>query len=159
MQHHLRQSIALFALCSVLAGCGMLDRLNDDDEDGSPTAPGGTSVSLDVFAGTWTSATASSPATGCGNLTYTVTPLSTTAANVTFAGTCAGSIAVTGTGNGKVNGSTLEWTAQGLVAQGGVNCPFTFTNGKATEDAGGIKVVYSGTVCGIPVSGSETVKK
>ena len=159
MAHHLRTSIALFALCSALAGCGMLDRLNDDDEDGSPTAPGGTAVSLDVFAGTWTSATASSPATGCGNLTYTVTPLSTTAANVTFAGTCAGSIAVTGTGDGKVNGSTLEWTAQGLVAQGGVNCPFTFTNGKATEDAGGIKVVYSGTVCGIPVSGSETVKK
>ena len=48
---------------------------------------------------------------------------------------------------------------QGLVAQGGVNCPFTFTNGKATEDAAGIKVVYSGTVCGIPVSGTETVKK
>jgi hypothetical protein len=158
MQHHLRQSIALFALCSVLAGCGMLDRLKDDD-DGSPTAPGGTSVSLDAFAGTWTSATASSPATGCGNVTYTVTPLSTTAANVTFAGTCAGSIGVTGTGSGKVNGSTLEWTAQGLVAQGGVNCPFTFANGKATEDAAGIKVVYSGTVCGIPVSGTETVKK
>ena len=158
MQHHLRTSLTLFALCSALAGCGMLDRLNDDD-DGSPTAPGGTSVSLDVFAGTWTSATASSPATGCGNLTYTVTPLSTTAANVTFAGTCAGSIAVTGTGSGKVNGSTLEWTAQGLVAQGGVNCPFAFTNGKATEDAAGIKVVYSGTVCGIPVSGTETVKK
>jgi hypothetical protein len=159
MQHHLRTSVALFALCSVLAGCGMLDRLKDDDDDASPTAPGGTSVSLDAFAGTWTSATASSPATGCGNVTYTVTPLSTTAANVTFAGTCAGSIAVTGTGTGKVNGSTLEWTAQGLVAQGGVNCPFTFTNGKATEDAGGIKVVYSGTVCGIPVSGTETVKK
>jgi hypothetical protein len=92
-------------------------------------------------------------------VTYTVTPLSTTAANVTFAGTCAGSIAVTGTGSGKVNGSTLEWAAQGLVAQGGVNCPFTFTNGKATEDAEGIKVVYSGTVCGIPVSGTETVQK
>src|SRR5688500_15221229 len=125
MPSHLRQSLALFALCSVLAGCGMLDRLKDDT-DGSPTAPGGTAVSLDVFAGTWTSATASSPATGCGNLTYTVTPLSATAANVTFAGTCAGSIAVTGTGSGKVTGSTLEWTAQGLVAQGGVNCPFTF---------------------------------
>jgi hypothetical protein len=40
-----------------------------------------------------------------------------------------------------------------------VNCPFTFTNGKATEDDVGIKVVYSGTVCGIPVSGTETVKK
>jgi hypothetical protein len=65
MQHHLRTPIALFALCLVLGGCGMLDRFKDDD-DGSPTAPGGTAVSLDVFAGTWTSATASAPATGCG---------------------------------------------------------------------------------------------
>jgi hypothetical protein len=158
MQHYLRQSIALFALCSILGGCGMLDRLKDDD-DGSPTAPGGTAVSLNLFAGTWSSETASTPASGCGNLTYTVTPVSSTSANVTFDAICAGSIAVAGTGTGKVNGSALDWTAQGLVAQGGVNCPFTFTNGKATEEAGGIKVVYTGTVCGIPVSGTETVKK
>jgi len=33
-------------------------------------------------------------------------------------------------------------------------------NGKATQDAtGNIVVNYSGTVCGIPVSGTETVKK
>lgn len=160
MQHHLRKSLALFAVCSIVAGCGMLDRFKDDDEDGSPTAPGGTAVSLDVFAGTWTSSSASLPATGCGNIKYTVTPVSSTSANVTFQATCASSIAVTGSGTGKVNGSSLDWTAQGLVAQGGVNCPFAFTNGKATEDAaGGIKVVYSGTVCGIPVSGTETVQK
>ena len=37
-----------------------------------------------------------------------------------------------------------EWNAQGSVSQGGINCPFTFTNGKTTEDAGGIKIVYTG---------------
>lgn len=150
----------MLALCAVLGGCGMLDRLKDEDDDGSPTSPSAPTVSLDVFAGAWTSATASTPSTGCGNVTYTVTPVSTTAANVTFQGTCASSIVVTGSGSGQLNGSSLDWTAQGLVSQGGVNCPFTFTNGKATQDAiGTIKVVYSGTVCGIPVSGTETVKK
>ena len=81
-------------------------------------------------------------------------------ANVTFSATCASTIEVTGTGTGKMNGATLEWTAQGLVGQGGTNCPFSIPNGKATEETGGgIKVSYTGTVCGIPVSGSEVVKK
>ena len=49
---------------------------------------------------------------------------------------------------------------RGLVGQGGVNCPFTFTNSKATLGSDGqIAVNYAGTVCGIPVSGTETVKK
>lgn len=160
MQIPLRKALALSALCTFLAGCGMLDRFKDDEEDGSPTSPSRATVSLAVFAGTWSSAAASTPATGCGNVRYTVTPLSATSANVMFEATCASSIALTGSGLGKVSGSSLEWTAQGLVSQGGVNCPFTFTNGKATEaPAGGITVVYAGTVCGIPVSGTETVKK
>lgn len=158
MQHHLRTAFLLFALCATASGCSLLDRLNEDEEE-TPTSPGPT-VSLDAFAGTWASSTASTPATGCGTVTYTVTPVAANAANVTFAGTCASSIRVTGNGTGKVSGEELQWTAQGLVSQGGVNCPFTFTNGKAVADAtGSIKVTYGGTVCGIPVSGSEVVKK
>lgn len=156
MQHHLVKSLVLAAACLSLGACSLLDRFKDD---GTPTTPGAT-VSLDAFAGTWSSTTASTPATGCGNLKYTVTPLTTTSATVTFEGTCAGTIKVTGSGAGNVQGSSLVWTAQGLVSQGGVNCPFNFPTGKATQDATGtIKVEYTGTVCGIPVSGSEIVKK
>jgi hypothetical protein len=75
-------------------------------------------------------------------------------------GTCAGNISLTGTGAGTLSGSTLDWSASGVVGQGGVNCPFTFTNGTATQDSSGnLVVAYSGTVCAIPVSGTETVKK
>lgn len=157
MRKHLRIT-AILALASVAAaGCDLLNKAKDST---SPTSPSSSTVSLDAFAGSWSSATASTPATGCGNVKYTVTPVSATSANVTFAATCASSIQLTGSGAGKVNGSALDWTAQGLVSQGGVNCPFTFTNGKATEEAsGGIKVTYGGTVCGIPVSGTEIVKK
>ncbi|HVL65997.1 MAG TPA: hypothetical protein VM364_01915 [Vicinamibacterales bacterium] len=160
MRHHLLKTVFVWTLCASLAGCSLFDRFKDDKEEGgTPTSPG-TAVSLETFAGTWTSSTASTPATGCGNLTYTVTPVGTNAANVVFAGTCAGSINVSGNGTGKISGSTLQWSAQGLVGQGGVNCPFSFTNGKATKEAdGSIKVTYSGTVCGIPVSGTEVVKK
>jgi len=149
--------VALTALLT--AGCGLLSSNNDKGSNPTPTSPTPT-IGMDAFAGVWTSATASTPPTGCGNVKYTVTPVSASAANVTFAATCGGGINVNGTGTGTLSGSALNWTAQGLVSQGGVNCPFTFTNGKATSDsAAQIVVTYSGTVCGIPVSGTETVKK
>jgi len=89
-----------------------------------------------------------------------VTPVSTTSANVTFTATCASNINVSGSGSGTLTGNVINWTASGLVGQGGVNCPFSFTNSKAKTDASGQLIVdYTGTVCGIPVSGTETVKK
>ena len=79
---------------------------------------------------------------------------------MTFTGTCASNITVTGSGTGTLSGSTINWNASGLVGQGGVNCPFTLTNDTATLGTdGNLVVAYSGTVCGIPVSGTETVKK
>ena len=148
--------------CALVTGCNLLQKdTKDTTSSSTPTSPTTTSLSMDAFAGTWSSVTASTPATGCGNVKYTVTPVSTSSANVNFAGKCGGAIDVSGSGTGTLSGSTLVWTANGLVAQGGVNCPFSFTNGKATQDstAGNIVVTYSGTVCGIPVSGTETVKK
>jgi hypothetical protein len=155
MNRPLLRLASLLAAATLATGCEMLNF--NRDTDANPTGPGRTSTSVDAFAGTWTSATTPT-ATTCGNIQYTVTP-NGSGANVTFAATCAGNIQVTGAGSGKVAGTSLDWSAQGLVGQGGVNCPFTFTNGKAVEDPGGIKITYSGTVCGIPVSGSEVLKK
>ena len=154
----------ILTLALGVSGCGLLPGSKDSTSTTTtPTSPTTTTpaLSMDAFAGTWASSTASTPATGCGNVKYTVTPVSTTSANVVFAGTCGGNITVNGSGTGTLSGSTLAWAASGLVSQGGVNCPFSFTNGKATPDSTGatITVTYAGTVCGIPVSGTETVKK
>jgi hypothetical protein len=152
----LRTAAGPFLLaCLLAAGCDLLSK-----KDTTPTGPTGPTTSMDAFAGTWSSVTASTPATGCGNLKYTVTPTNAATANVSFTATCAGNITVTGSGSGTLSGSVINWSGSGLVAQGGVNCPFTFTNSTATLDASGqIVVNYTGTVCGIPVSGTETVKK
>jgi len=156
-------AVALALSCALATGCGLLPGSKDTSTGTTPTSPTPTTpaVTMDAFAGTWSSATASTPPTGCGNVKYTVTPVSTSTANVVFAATCGGNITVNGGGTGTLTGSTLAWSASGLVGQGGVNCPFTFTNGKATQDAAGPNVIvtYSGTVCGIPVSGTETVKR
>jgi hypothetical protein len=153
---------ALVLACALAGGCNLLDKLKNKDSSSSsdPTSPSPTTVSMDAFAGTWSSVSASTPATGCGNVKYIVTPVSSTSGNVTFSGTCGGNIQVSGTGNGTISGSTLNWSANGLVSQGGVNCPFNIPSGKATQDTSGqVVITYSGTVCGIPVSGTETVKK
>ena len=156
----LRAATAVFLLaCALTAGCDLLTK-KDTPTSPTPTTPTTPAASIDAFAGTWASITPSTPPTGCGNLKYTITPTSATAANVSFTATCAGNIAVTGSGNGTLSGSIVTWNASGLVGQGGVNCPFTFTNNKATlESTGQVVVNYTGTVCGIPVSGTETVKK
>jgi len=154
---------AFILACALAAGCDMFSNTSKDSTTTptSPTTPSTPSASLDSFAGTWQSVTASTPPTGCGNLKYTVTPTTTSSANVSFTATCASNISVTGSGSGTLSGSAINWSASGLVSQGGVNCPFTFNNGKATLAADGttIAVTYSGTVCGIPVSGTENVKK
>jgi hypothetical protein len=154
MRNHLRTIAALALACCLTAACDALKKTTE-----TPTTPTPATISLDALAGTWVTSRSATPATGCGAVKYTVTPVSATSANVTFSATCASTIQITGTGSGKVNGAALDWTSQGLVSQGGVNCPFTFPNGRATEETGGVKIVYSGTVCGIPVSGEEVLKK
>jgi hypothetical protein len=154
MRNDLRALAAVALACCLASACDALNKLGN-----TPTTPSPTTVSLDAFAGTWVTSRSSTPPTSCGAVKYTVTPVTSTSATVTFSATCASTIQVNGSGTGKVNGSTLEWTSQGLVSQGGLNCPFTFTNGKASEDTGGVKIVYNGTVCGIPVSGEEVLKK
>ena len=152
---------AVFALaCALTTGCDLLSKKDTSSTPTSPTSPTTPTTTVDAFAGTWASITPSTPPTGCGNLKYTVTPTTSSSANVTFTATCAGNITVTGSGAGTLSGSVITWSASGLVGQGGVNCPFTFANNKATmESTGQIVVNYTGTVCGIPVSGTETVKK
>jgi hypothetical protein len=157
------RTAALILLVSLAAaGCDLLKAKGKDDssDSGTPTSPTTPTVSLDAFAGTWSSVSASTPATGCGNLKYTVTPTTATSANVSFTATCASNISVSGAGAGTLSGSAIYWSATGLVAQGGVNCPFNFPSNKSTLGADNqIVVTYAGTVCGIPVSGTETVKK
>jgi hypothetical protein len=147
---------ALAAACLLGAGCDVIDKLTGKN----PTSPSSSSAAVGDFAGTWVTSSSTLPAASCGAVKYTVTPATSTSANITFSATCAGNIEVNGNGTGSVSGSALDWNAQGTVTQGSLSCPFNFNNGKATQEAtGGVRIVYSGTVCGIPISGDEVLKK
>jgi hypothetical protein len=151
---------ALVLTFAVTSGC---DLLTNKDSD-TPTTPSPATGSLDPFVGSFSSASATTPPspTSCNNLKYTVTPTSTTTATVTFSATCASNVVVNGTGAGTLAGTTLNWNAQGTVTQGSLTCPFTFPSGSNTavpDGTSGLKINYSGSVCGIPVSGSEVARK
>ena len=122
----------------------------------SPSAPSSTSAaaagSIAAFAGTWTAA-AGLTVGPCSGTTYSVTPTGTNSATITYSATCAG-MAVAGSGSATSDGSTLAWTTTGTAGP----CPFAL-NGTAVPAGSNLKVAYSGTVCGAPVSGSEALHK
>jgi hypothetical protein len=130
----------------------------------SPSTQTTTASALDQYVGTWHSSASGSPVAlpnGCSQLDYQVAKNPDgQSATVTFSATCA-TVAGKGTGNGTLAGTTLRWGADGTVSfNGQAACPFHFQDSTATpEGTNAIRINYTGTVCGVPVSGSEVVTK
>jgi hypothetical protein len=83
------------------------------------------------------------------------------AAKIVFAATCANA-RLRGVGLGQLSNGVLYWKAEGVLAlASGRTCQFRFVEGNraATAGEGFIKVAYNGTVCDVPVSGSQVVKR
>jgi hypothetical protein len=81
-------------------------------------------------------------------------------ARVVFAARCANA-RIRGVGAGLLSEGVLHWRAQGGIAlPSGERCQFTFVEGnRAVRVPQGLKVHYSGTVCDVPVSGTQIVRK
>ena len=143
--------LALVA-CLLAAGCAMSDQ--------SGVSPSGSAAVLDGLAGAWTLGS-TSPAlpAACSALDYTVAKSADgTSGAIQFKGVCAG-VEGRGSGTGTVTGSTLNWTAEGTATRSGVSCPFSFTQGTAALEGNGVRVTFAGSVCGLPVSGSELLQR
>jgi hypothetical protein len=116
---------------------------------------------LDRLAGTWVSTSSSSSglANACSDVQYAIDKVSDTRATVRFSGTCAG-ITAAGDGEGILSGSVLTWSTHGTVSWNGQPaCGFAFTNGTARLEGEAVKITYSGTICGLPVSGSQLLDR
>jgi hypothetical protein len=81
-------------------------------------------------------------------------------AKIAFAARCANA-RIRGVGAGMLNEGVLHWRARGDIAlPSGEKCQFSFGEGsKAVRVPEGLKVHYDGTVCGVPVIGTQIVKK
>jgi hypothetical protein len=122
------------------------------DHDATPTTPTPTS-GIALFSGSWTSLPAAAVGV-CNTMTYTVAPTGATTGTITYAATCSG-VPVSGTGTGTVDGTTLNWTTSGNAAA----CPFVLGGTAVPDTASTMKVTYTGTVCGAPVSGTDTLRR
>jgi hypothetical protein len=146
MRDRIRLTIlALLTAPILFAACG-------NSTSDTPTTP---TPTINSFSGTWRSSTVTSVNGACTSMNWTITPTGATSATIAYSATCSG-VAVTGTGNGTLNSNTLNWTTSGSAAN---NCSFGLS-GTAVPDSGAdLRVTYSGTVCGLPVSGTDTLHR
>jgi hypothetical protein len=115
------------------------------------------SSALNAISGTWTATSAAGVApttSSCHVGTFTVTPTDATNATITYSVTCTG-IQISGTGTGTMNGTTLNWTTTGTNG----SCSFSLTGTAVSPSTTELDVTYTGTVCGVPVSGSEVMNR
>lgn len=138
---------------ALLSGCNMLGLGGEGDSGANPVEP--TSASGSAFLGSWRStSTGSASLDDCSQLIWQATGVQGSSVFGSFTATCAGFQAV-GTGTGTPQGSGLDWSALGTASQGSVTCPFTLTGPVTPEGTQTIELVFTGTVCGISVSGTE----
>jgi hypothetical protein len=118
-----------------------------------------TSGSVNALMGTWASASVVPSPSSCTDFKWNATEQTSTSARGSFSATCANDLKVTGTAQGTLNGASVNWTASGTTsAPNQAACSFTLA-GTAELAADSIRVPYSGTVCQLPVSGVEILKR
>ena len=157
-----RALLLIVVIAGSAASAACLDFLKDLTK---PSVTTTTTSAADTLAGTWATTqslpgSSGSLANSCVNYSWTVTQFSGSSGSGTFAATCFGNVAVTGSASGSINGNTITWSAN---ATGTVpNFPSCQINlsGTATLEANNkIRIPYAGTTCLGPVSGTEVIQK
>ena len=122
----------------------------------TPTSPTGSTASL---VGNWTSSNLIPTPSSCADFKWNITEQAGNTAKGTFSATCAGDLKLTGTAQGTINGSTIEWTANAVGNAPGLgNCQVSL---KGTAEIGvtTVRVPYSGDTCLGKVSGVESLSR
>jgi hypothetical protein len=113
---------------------------------------------MTALSGTWASSPSSHGGAAvsgvCSNTQYTVTPVGTDRATVTYGATCMGT-SIRGIGEGVASGNTMTWNTAGSAGP----CGFTLSGTATPVNGSSARMTYTGTVCGMPVSGSEVLTR
>jgi hypothetical protein len=150
----MKKTLSLSMYCVVAlaaAGCLGFERKN--------TVTGPTASGAGALMGSWTSATVVPNPSTCTDFKWNVTEQSANKARGSFSATCANDLKVSGTAEGTLNGSAVNWRADGSVTAAALaSCPFSLT-GTAELGVDSIRVPYSGEICQVRVSGVEILHK
>lgn len=159
--------VSLLAVASLLtSGCGF-ERSSSalaPSSTGANASPGsGTTNTTPSLLGLWTSnALPTLPSLNtCGNFQYEISSQTATSLTGRFSATCGGGLAVSGTGSGQLNGTSVPLTVSGTATAPGIpNCSFTLNGVGAIIDGGNtLSIPFTGTTCLGPVSGTEVLHR
>jgi hypothetical protein len=121
------------------------------------TAPTATGVA--ALVGSWTSTTVLPSPSTCTDFKWNVTEQTTNSARGAFSATCANDLKVSGTAQGTLSGSGINWNAEGnATAPGFPSCAISLV-GTAELGIDSVRVPYSGDTCAGRVSGVEVLRR
>jgi len=148
------KKLAQIAVCLTVAvsaaGCFGYER------NSTPTAPSG---SIGSLVGNWTSSSLIPSPSSCADFKWNITEQTGNTAKGSFSATCANDLKLTGTAQGTINGSTIQWSATAAGnAPGLANCQVSLT-GTAEIGITTVRVPYSGDTCLGKVSGVESLSR
>ena len=146
----LAQIVVCLTIAVSAAACIGYERSN------TPTSPSGSSGSL---VGNRTSSSLIPTPSSCADFKWNITEQVGNTAKGTFSAACANDLKLSGTAQGTINGSTIEWSANAIGnAPGLSNCQVTL---KGTAEIGvtTVRVPYSGDTCLGKVSGVESLSR
>jgi hypothetical protein len=122
------------------------------------TQPTG-STGVAALLGSWTSASVVPSPSTCTDFKWNVTEQTGNSARGSFSATCANDLKLSGTAQGTLSGSVINWNAQGTAsARGLLACAVSLT-GTAEIGIDSVRVPYSGDTCAGRVSGVEVLRR
>ena len=112
------KKLAQIAVCLTVAGSAAA--CIGYERNSTPTSPAGGTGSL---VGNWTSSSLIPSPSSCADFKWNVTEQTGNTARGSFSATCANDLKLTGTAQGTINGSTIDWSATGRGQRAGLaNC-------------------------------------
>ena len=150
----MKKILTLFVCCAAAvaaSGCFGFERQS--------TVTGPTDGGRNALMGTWTSSNVIPSPASCSDFKWNVTEQTANGARGAFSATCANDIRLSGTAQGTLNGSLVNWSAEGTASAANVvSCGFALT-GTAELGVDSIRVPYSGDTCAGRVTGVEILRK
>jgi hypothetical protein len=169
----MKRSLALFASLVVASLVSVACGFQHQTSVLSPTAPTNSSsapgpnptpgVTTPSLVGAWSSNPLPTlpSANSCGNFQYQIASQTATSIAGTFTAACGAGVTVSASLTGQLNGSAVLINGTGKASAPGIpDCSFTLTGNGTIEDNGyTLRVLFSGTTCFGPVSGTEVLRR
>ena len=122
------------------------------------TQPTG-STGVAALLGSWTSASIVPSPSTCTDFKWNVTEQTGNSARGSFSATCANDLKLSGTAQGTLSGSVINWNAQGTASAPALPACAVSLTGTAEIGIDSVRVPYSGDTCAGRVSGVEVLRR